>query len=439
VRVIVIGGGAVGVCAAEALASRGAEVTMLERDHCGAGASAGNAGWITPSLATPIPGPGVIVESLRWLLNADGPLWIRPTLSPAMLTWIAMFTGRCTARAFDRGLTALQAIADHAGAAFDRLAQRGIQFEMHSAPLLYPSFEHGELDTLCALATKLQAIGAPALLEPISAAELGRLEPALGDGLIGGMIARGDRRVRPERFVASVCRALASLGVEVRERSQVTGLMRDRDHWRVQTATGEHVAEAVVIASGVETERLLTPLGIRLPLAAAKGYSRTYPVDPTAPRSAIYLEGPKVAISAFDEGTRVSGTLELGARNLSLSPRRLSAISAAAQRALPSWRPPAQPQDWAGFRSLSPDGLPYLGSVPGHDGLLVATGHGTLGITLAPIGGELLADLLLERRSSPLLEPFKPDRRVATDRLARLARAGARGYRREAGRSIRER
>src|SRR6516165_1167421 len=127
-RVIVIGGGAVGLCAAEALRSRGAEVTVFERDRCGAGASAGNAGWITPSLAIPVPGPGVIGASLRWLIDPSGPLWIRPTLSPALLGWIAQFTTRCSRRSYRRGLVALQAAAGRAGEAFDRMAERGVRF-----------------------------------------------------------------------------------------------------------------------------------------------------------------------------------------------------------------------------------------------------------------------------------------------------------------------
>jgi D-amino-acid dehydrogenase len=99
-RVIVIGGGAVGLCVAESLASRGAEVTVFERGACGSGASAGNAGWITPSLSIPVPGPGVIGESLRWLVNPSGPLWIRPTLAPAMIDWLARFVISCSRVAY---------------------------------------------------------------------------------------------------------------------------------------------------------------------------------------------------------------------------------------------------------------------------------------------------------------------------------------------------
>jgi D-amino-acid dehydrogenase len=162
----------------------------------------------------------------------------------------------------------------------------------------------------------------------------------------------------------------------------------------------------------VASAGLLSRLGVRLPIVAAKGYSRTYPSDETGPRQAMYLETPKVAISAYDGVVRVSGTLELGARGLGLSEGRLRAITAAAQQALPGWRMPSSPRDWAGMRSLSPDGLPFIGPVPGLQGLHVAAGHATLGITLAPLTGELVADLVLEGRRSGALTPFDPSRAI---------------------------
>jgi D-amino-acid dehydrogenase len=413
---IVVGGGAVGLCVAEALASRGEIVTVLERDRCGSGASAGNAGWVTPSLSIPVPGPGVITQSLRWLVDRSGPLWIRPTLSPAMLAWVTRFAGSCSRPAFRRGLAALQAAAGPAGAAFDRLLERGVSFEMHHHSLLYPAFERAELEHLLEVADQLRVAGAQAPVERVGSAELVALEPALDQRVLGGLIADGERRVRPERFVSALRQALVRRGVEVCERARVDALARDGGGWLLRGGERVHRADAVLLAAGVETVRLLDTLEVRLPVVAAKGYSRTYSRDPSGPQRPVYLEQPKVAISVFDGNTRVSGTLELGARDLALSRRRLNAITAAAQRAMPGWQMSAQPMDWAGLRSLSPDGLPFIGGVPGRPGLYVATGHGTLGITLAPLGGELLAELILEGNRAPLLQAFDP------------ARAGARKH-----------
>lgn len=407
--VVVVGGGAVGLAIAEALTSRGADTIVIERGRCGGGASAGNAGWITPSLAIPVPGPGVIGESLRWLINPSGPLWIRPSLSPAMAGWIARFVRGCSRTAYQRGLVALQAAGALAGPAFDRLAERGVEFELHDEPLLYPAFEQAELEHLLRVADELTRVGGHAPRR-LSAAETMSAEPALGDGVVGGLIADGDSRVRPESLTAGLQRALEARGVQVREGEPVTALTPDRGRWLVQTTNGSLAASTVVLASGVDTVQLTAPLRTRFPIVAAKGYSRTYRPDPSGPRRAVYLEAPKVAISAYDGGVRVSGTLELGAQGLALSSRRLAAITAGAQRAMPGWRMPSDPQDWAGMRSLSPDGLPLIGPVPGRPGLHVATGHATLGITLAPATGELVAGLLLDGRQDPLLKAFDPAR-----------------------------
>ena len=415
-HVIVIGGGAVGLCVAEVLSARDCSVTVLERDRCGAAASAGNAGWITPSLATPVPAPGVIGQSLRWLVDPSGPLWIRPTFSPVMLSWIARFLVSCQAPTYRRGLVALQRAAALAVPAFDAMAARGVEFERHDDPLLFPAFERGELEYLWRMAADLRAAGSRQQVDRLSPQDLRDLEPALGQNVLGGLAARGEHRVRPEVFTAGLARALVARGVEVLEGVRVMRLEREAVGWRVDGLGGSWRGDGVVIASGVESVRLLAPLGLRLPLAAAKGYSRTYLRDPSAPRQAVYLEKPKVAISVFDGGVRVSGTLELGARELSLSERRLTALTASARRALPGWRMPTESHDWAGMRSLSPDGLPFIGPLPGHDGLHLASGHGTLGITLSPLTGELLAGLLvdgvprLDAARREVLEAFDPAR-----------------------------
>ena len=316
-------GGAVGLCVAEAVASRGGEVTVFERDRCGAGASAGNAGWITPSLAVPVPGPGVIGESLRWLVNPSGPLWIRPTLSPAMLAWIARFVVSCARPAYQRGLTALQRgrCARRAGVRPSRRA--GVEFELHDEPLLYPGLRAVRARAPVAVADELRERPAPATRSIGCRRRAARARAALSEGVIGGMIARGDRRVRPETLCDGVHRALVAGGAEVLEQSPVEDLIRDGSTWIVESRPVTRRADAIVLAGGVGVGTAARYLGARLPIAAAKGYSRTYASDPSGPRHALYLEAPKVAISVFDGAVSVSGTLELGAR--SLEPERPAA------------------------------------------------------------------------------------------------------------------
>jgi D-amino-acid dehydrogenase len=409
---IVVGGGAVGLCVAEALATRGVSVTVIERDRCGRAASAGNAGWVTTSLSAPVPAPGVVGQSLRWLVDPSGPLWIRPTLSPAMLTWIATFLRCCPRRVYLRGLAALQEIAGRAPAAFDRLAERGAEFELHSQQLLYPAFSEHELGQLTTIAAELEEIRSGASLQRLTKGELIELEGAISERTIGGMVGSEERRVRPESFTAGVRTRVEGLGGSVVEQTPVVSLRRSRTGWIATGPTREWHADSLVVAAGVATQKLVRAFGVHLRIATAKGYSRTFARAPSGPSRSMYLEGPKVAISVYDGGVRVSGTLELGARGLTLSERRLRAITAAASAALPGWDMPADPADWAGMRPLSPDGLPYIGPLPGIDGFHVAAAHAMLGVTLAPITGELLGDLIADGERDPLLDAFDPGRRL---------------------------
>ena len=184
-------------------------------------------------------------------------------------------------------------------------------------------------------------------------------------------------------------------------------LRRDGGGWLVRTErAGDLRAPAVVVAAGVATRALIEPLGVKLPMEGAKGYSLTFEKPSRLPRGSIYILDSKLAIAPYVEALRIAGTLELGARRRDLPAARLKAVEQAAGRALRDWAPHGPRQAWAGFRPLTTDGLPVLGSVPGHPGLSVATGHSMLGITLAPTSGELLAPVVLEGAPSLELAPF---------------------------------
>lgn len=220
--------------------------------------------------------------------------------------------------------------------------------------------------------------------------------------------------MRPESLVDGLVAYLRGARAELLEQVQVHSLVPGgggASGWRVLTSADEIHADRVVVAAGVWSSALLARLGVRIPLEAAKGYSVTATGSGTRPLHALYLTEAKVGCSPYAEGVRLAGTLELTGIDLSLNRRRLDAIARAASVYLRDWSPQGLKLEWAGLRPLTPDGLPFIGAVPCFSNLYLATGHGMLGVTLAPATGEALAPLVLEDRLAPELAPFALDHR----------------------------
>jgi D-amino-acid dehydrogenase len=404
--VTVIGGGVVGLAVAEALHRSDADVRVLERGLCGAEASAGNAGWITPGLSTPIPAPGVVPRALRWMLDPGSPLLIRPTLRPSFLRWSWEFCRSTARRRYHAGVAALVPLGRRALPAYDALRDVGVAFEMHADGLLFVAHHEAVLESELASLREQQALGFGGGVERLGAAETRALEPALSDAVVGGILAADERHVRPETVTAGLTEHLRNHAVQIREHVRVDRIERDGGGWAIH-ARGEVVrSERVVVAAGAQTGAMLAPLGVRLPLEGAKGYSVTDPAPPVRPRRPLYLLESKVGVSPYDGAVRLAGTLELGSRDTAVVERRLRALDVAGARYLDGWYATVGRKEWAGMRPLLPDGLPAIGPVPGHPGLFVATGHAMLGMTLAPVTAEVLAPVVLSDRAAPELAPF---------------------------------
>jgi D-amino-acid dehydrogenase len=433
-RILVVGGGVIGLCAAYSLRRAGAEVVVVERDRCGEATSLGNAGWVTPGLSAPLPAPGVVSQSLRWMAKPDSPLLIRPRLRGGFLLWCWHFARNCSPRRHRAGLEATLALNARTLELYDRMRAEGVEFEMHADGLVFAALSERELAHETEALDELNRAGYPGSIHAMTGEQVRQLEPALSDHVRGGFFAPAERHVRPESLMRGLAAALRRDGVEIVEGAGVESIERRNGAWNVR-AGSNLVADRVVVCAGVWSRPLLARLGVRLPLEAAKGYSITAAVDGVRPRHPLYLLEAKLGCSPYDNGVRVAGTLELAGVELSLNQRRLDALSRAAAYYLREWRPKEPEFRWAGLRPLAPDGLPYIGRVPGAPGVYAATGHGMLGITLGPATGEALVPLVLEDVVPAELEPFRLDRGLARkashfarqDRDRRAARACPRG------------
>jgi D-amino-acid dehydrogenase len=410
VKVVVVGGGVVGLCCARALARGGAEVTLVERDACGEGASSGNGGWIVPALSTPIPGPGDFKKALRWMFEPDSPFFIRFRPSVTLLAWCWNFWRASSQRRWEAGTVALLQLNARTLDLYDELRETGVSFEMHNAGLVFAARTESGMKGLREQFAMLAENGWNGPVDEWDRERIQAEEPALADGLAGALFTPNERHVRPESLVRGLAATVRAGGVRVLEHTAVDAIARRNGSWSVDAGGESHAADGVVVAAGVWTSRLVRKLGVRLPVQAAKGYSLTANSSGTVPRHPLYLEEAKIGVSPFDDGTRVSGTLELAGIDLDLNTRRMTALLKGAAPYLRDWQPRDPRVEWAGLRPLAPDGLPVIGELPGMDGPYVATGHGTVGVTLAPATAALLTLRVLDGVSSPELAPFSPSR-----------------------------
>ena len=408
--VVVVGAGVIGLAAAYALRKRGRSVLVLDQGVPGRGCSSGNAGWICPSLSAPIPAPGLPLTALRWMLRSDSPLYIAPAGALGMLPWLLRFARSCTTRSHERGLAATASFNRAAQAAFDRLVHDGVACELHRDGLLHVFRDARALDASLEehRALSRHGYGEP---EVLSATAVRRREPALSDQVVGGYFVREEYHVRPETLTDGYVTRLAAMGVEVRSGAQVTRLVQE--HGRivgVDAPDGVIQADEVLVAAGARSGVLLETVGVRLPTTAGKGYSITVSDQVLRVHRPLYLGGTRIACTPFDGVTRIAGTMELSGVNERLDRRRLDAIRRGTAPFFQASLDADRGTEWVGMRPLTPDGLPIIGPIAGRPGLFVATGHAMLGITMAPLTGEAIADVMTGVADPASLGAFDPSR-----------------------------
>lgn len=407
-RIVVIGGGIIGLAVADELVRRDCLVTVVTAGAPGEGASGVNAGWIAPAFSGPVPAPGVLNTSLRWMLRSDSPFYVRPRFSPSFLRWMLEFRANASRGRHRSGLEALATLNTRTMALYDRWRAEGLGFEEHRSGVLMASRTEAEAERDAEDLAWLAPFGfAPAIV--------GRpqdLEPALSDAFRGAVLLPGERHVDSTALAAALVARLRERGVEVLAGDGALPLDPARGQVAsVETASGRRLpAAAIVVAAGAWTPTLTRRLRVRLPILGGKGYGLDVAPAPVALRQSLYLHDDRVALTPYAERLRLSGTMELTGLDLSIARRRVAAIVAAAARGIRGWPADVRPTQVAsGLRPLTPDGLPVIGRI-GDSNVFVASGHSMLGVTLAPATAEALADVITGGDPPSVLERFDPGR-----------------------------
>jgi D-amino-acid dehydrogenase len=406
---VVVGGGAIGVACAHYLAEDGLRVTLVERGKVSHGCSFANAGLIVPGHSQALAGPGVMAEGLRHLMRRDGPFAIRPRPDPALARWLLAFRRACDPERSSRATRILTELSTVSLALFDDLVRRGeADFGFRAGPLINAYTAEGWADRADAFGDLLAELGSRSSV--MDSDEVHELEPALSPRVRGALVIQDQASGDCYAFVRSLAAGLAARGATTLVDTSVERvLVRGGRAAGVATGDGEELeADLVVLAAGAWTPTLTRPLGLRLPIEPATGYSWTMPTWPDAPRTPVIFDDDHVVVLPLEDRVRFAGTLELAGFRDRPDPARLEAVVRTGREGLRE--APADGQAWFGFRPLMPDDLPAIGWAPGLEGVLVASGHGTLGFTQSPVTGKLIAELVAGRPTSVPVRPFRPDR-----------------------------
>jgi D-amino-acid dehydrogenase len=412
VRVVVVGGGVIGLCSAYYALKRGFSVTVVERESEGGdNCSTGNAGMIVPSHFTPLAAPGMMTKGLRWMLNPRSPFFVRPRLDPALARWGWLFYRHSTPQHVaasrellrDLNLESRRLFLELANDEDFGLVERGLLMLCNTAKGLAEEIE---------VAESAHEIGLRAdILDATAAA---KIDPDVTMNIAGGIHFTQDCHLDPARFLKSMRRRVLELGASIE--SGVTIDRIETSNGRVSAVSGggqRFEGDKFVIASGSWSGELLKSVGLKLPLQAGKGYSLTLSAPPELPRICSIFAEAKLAITPLGSSLRFAGTMEVGGLNLDVSAMRVQGITRSVHAYFPKFTENdfAEVKPWVGLRPVSPDGIPYTGVVKGLGNLVVNCGHAMMGLSLAPVSGRLAADLLAGD------VPFRPIEALAPGRF----------------------
>jgi D-amino-acid dehydrogenase len=401
-KVLVLGSGVIGVASAYQLALAGHEVTVVDRQPAAAlETSYGNAGEISPGYSSPWAGPGVPVKAIKWLLMQHRPLVIRPHLDLGMVRWGMAMLRNCTAARYELNKGRMVRLAEYSRDCMKALrAETGIRYDERMQGTLQLFRTQAQLDGTAADIAILKRYGVG--FELLDRDGCIRHEPALAgvrDKFLGGLRLPGDETGDCFKFTQNLAALAAAKGVQFRygtgiRRLQLAGKQIDG----VVTDSGTLKADAYLVALGSYSPLLLNGVGIRIPVYPVKGYSITVPITDAsgAPESTVMDESHKVAVTRLGDRIRVGGTAELAGYTLKLHDARRKTLEHVVTDLFPRGGDVSRAEFWCGLRPMTPDGTPVVGATR-LPNLFIATGHGTLGWTMAAGTGRVMADVISGR------------------------------------------
>ncbi len=423
-QVLIIGGGVIGLSTSYYAARKGHRVAVLDRgtieqENC----SYGNAGLVVPSHFVPLAAPGMVVQGLKWMLKPASPFYVKPRLDRDLLGWGFKFWRAANAGHVSRSAPLLRDLNLASRTCFEELAeQTGNAFGFERKGLLCLCKTEHRLEEEARAAAQARQLGLN--VEVLTARQATALEPHVRPDIVGAVYYRDDCHLIPARFMAALKQQLVKLGVRILWATELTGWrLNGKSIVAVRTTRGDFAHDEYVLCGGCGSPAVARQLRLILPMQAGKGYSLTLPNPRQLPAIPAILTEARVAVTPMGSSLRFGGTMEIAGLNENINPVRVQGII----QSVPKYYPEFTPQDfegirpWCGLRPCSPDGLPYVGRTSRYTNLSIATGHAMMGLSLGPITGKLMAEILSGERPSIDIQLLDPDRYARLSATSRSA------------------
>ena len=408
--VVIIGGGVIGVCSSYYLAQEGIQVTLIEKGEIASGCSYGNGGLIVPSHSIPLASPGALGNGLRWLFDSDSPFYIKPRFDMDLFRWLLHFA---LASRQEQMLSAIPVMRDllfASRALYEELAEHaGLDFGFEGNGSIWVCLSKARLEHEKEETRLFEEFGIP--FKVMDQSEVHRLEPALLPKVVGGIHYPSDGHLNPYRFVIGLAEKAQDLGAQLWTKTEALGFESTQGKiTRIHTTRGDISPKQVILATGSWSPEVARDLRLQIPIQAAKGYSITLENPPISPKIPLSLGDAHVVVNPLGDSLRLAGTLELAGMDFSINARRVDAMRKASSEYLPGLHDARIIEIWRGLRPCTPDGLPIIGSSRYFDNLIVAAGHAMLGMSLGPITGKLVSQLVNAEKTEVDVLPFRVER-----------------------------
>jgi D-amino-acid dehydrogenase len=413
-RIIIIGGGIIGLSSAYYLQQSGHEVTVIDKSDMTDNCSYGNCGYVCPSHFVPLATPGIVKQGLKWMLNSKSPFYVQPRLNRSLIDWGMKFMRSATPEKVAEAAVPLRDIAVFSQKLYEdwtRLPQ--FKFAYQHKGLLEIFQTQAGADHAHHMVHKAHELGLHDT-EMLTYDQLQQLEPQTKINAIGAVWFKCDAHVYPNKLMQQLIADLKQKGVQLIGNEEVTRFENSNGNiTKVITEKNTYDADTVVLASGSWSREVAAKMQVKIPLVAGRGYSVTLEDSPYKINYPSVLVEGRVALTPMDGNKiRFGGTMEITSHKVPPRMSRVQGILQAVERYYPEFKVPMPTMDkvWYGYRPCSADGLPYIGRTQQWKNVVMATGHAMLGLSLGAGTGKLVSEIVNEEQSSMNIAPFDPNR-----------------------------